>query len=142
MEPISGPAPVPAPETPLARILVADDDDRLRRLLCCYLERKGHEVSAASDGGLALAQAQRWPPDLFLCDIFMAGMDGVEAIRAFRAAFPVVPIVAMSGAAMGGKLDLLPAAKVLGAARVLAKPFSLDELGILLGELLERQAVR
>jgi CheY-like chemotaxis protein len=120
----------------LARILIADDDDGLRRLLRCYLEGKGHEVSAAGDGGLALAQAHLWPPDLFLCDLFMAEVDGVEAIRAFRAAFPDVPVVAMSGAALGGRLDLLAAVEVLGAARVLAKPFSLDELGIILDELL------
>jgi CheY-like chemotaxis protein len=122
----------------LARILIADDDYRLRGLLRHFLTSKGHEVLTAPDGGLALAQAQLWSPELFLCDLFMAEVDGVEAIRGFRAAFPDVPIVAMSGAAWGGQLDMLPTAKLLGATRILAKPFSLADLSHLLDDLLGR----
>jgi two-component system response regulator (stage 0 sporulation protein F) len=120
----------------LARILVADDDESLRGLLRHVLEGWGHEVLAASDGALALARARLQPPDLFLCDVFMAEMDGLEAIREFRAAFPGVPIVAISGAALGGRLDMLHVAKMLGASRVLPKPFSMTDLGDILADLL------
>jgi CheY-like chemotaxis protein len=87
---------------------------------------------------VALAQAQLSPPDLFLCDLFMAEVDGAEAIRGFRTAFPNVPIVAMSGAIPDNNRDMLPEVESLGADRVLAKPFSLAHLSKLLEELLGR----
>jgi CheY-like chemotaxis protein len=120
----------------VARILIADDDEQLRGLLRLALEAAGHQVMAAPDGGLALVLASLFGPELFLCDLFMAEVDGLEAIGRFRAAFPGVPIVAMSGAAFGGQLDLLPVAKTLGAERQLAKPFSVATLLSLVEELL------
>jgi CheY-like chemotaxis protein len=81
------------------------------------------------------------PPDLFLCDIFMPETDGLQTMREFRRAFPDVPIVAMSGAALGGRLDMLPIAKCLGAAAVLSKPFRMDALLALVSGLLAMKAV-
>jgi Response regulator receiver domain len=61
--------------------------------------------------------------NLVLCDLFMPGGDGLETIRELRSEFPDVKVVAMSGGALGGKLNLLPAAEFLGAVAVLPKPF-------------------
>jgi CheY-like chemotaxis protein len=117
-------------------ILIAEVDPSVRTLLCHVLERDGHEVVAACDADDALTQAYLLCPDLFLCDVSLAEVDGREALGPFRAAFPNVPVVAMSGAAWGGRLDLLGVAWALGADRVLAKPFTVAELLALVEELL------
>ncbi len=100
------------------RILIADDDPGVRNLLRSLLEMDGHEVFDACNGPLAVALGRLYLPDVFLCDLCMPEVDGLETIRAFREALPDVPIIAMSAL-----VDLLPAASDLGAAGVLAKPF-------------------
>jgi len=102
----------------LTRILIADDDNAVRKFLRTILEPEGYQVLEAGDGGLALALARLHGPDLFICDIFMPEVDGIDAINQFRAALPDVPVIALSG-----RMDVLPTARRIGAARVLAKPF-------------------
>ncbi len=121
----------------MARILVADDSSEARQLLRRALEKVGHEVLEAPDGGAALRLARRSPPvDLFFCDVFMPDVDGIEAMREFRAAFPGVPVVIMSGQSSRGWMEMLSIARKLGASELLLKPFGPDSLGPLLGELL------
>ncbi len=133
------PLPHPGVRTS-CRVLIADDYVVTRLLLRNVLEAEGHEVIEAADGAAALRLAAQAPVDLFLCDLFMPDVDGLEAIRRFRDSFPRVPVVALSGGAFGGSMDLLPVAAVLGADRVLRKPFVLTELQALLRELLGAQA--
>jgi CheY-like chemotaxis protein len=93
-------------------------------------------VLGACDGAMALALAHFLPPDLFLCDLCMPEVGGLEAIRQFHAAFPRIPVVAMSGAAPGGPLDRLAVASAEGAAGALNKPFRLGSLLALVDEVL------
>jgi CheY-like chemotaxis protein len=132
---------LPRPTTGTSRrVLVADDYLITRLLLRNVLEAEGHEVIEAADGAAALRLAAQAPIDLFLCDLFMPDVDGLEAISRFRDSFPGVPVVALSGGAFGGSVDLLPVAALLGADRVLRKPFVLTELQTLLRELLAVRA--
>ena len=87
-----------------ARILVIEDNPVNLELMTYLLEAWQHQVLVARDGaeGLALARGQR--PDLIVCDIQMAGMDGYEVARRLRAD-PVlgrVPLVAVTAYAMVG----------------------------------------
>ena len=122
----------------MARILIADDDPDICLLLWHFLRADHHEVEVVGDGARALARAYIQPPDLFLCDLCMPGMSGLEAIRLVRAAFPEVPVVAVSGGILGDQGE--EPARHAGAHRVLAKPFDLSALSALVGELLGQES--
>ena len=112
----------------MAKILVMDDDEGVRRGIGKVLVRAGHEVIEAPDGRVALALLKDEPPDLVICDLFMPEMDGVEVLRELRRDYPDLPVVAISGGAYQGKVQLLDVAKGLGAVAVLKKPFQLQQL--------------
>ena len=63
------------------KILVVDDDPRLRELVAIALERAGHRVITAADGQLALTHAAREAPDLIVLDIGLPELDGFEVCR-------------------------------------------------------------
>jgi two-component system, OmpR family, response regulator len=111
----------------MMRILVIDDNDALRSLLRQHLERVGYEVCEAAEGGEALHHFQQQPPDMVLCDLFMAGKEGFETIRELRQSSQV-PIIAMSGDGPLPALPLLDVAQKLGADRALHKPFDIETL--------------
>ena len=71
-------------------ILVVDDEEPVRDVLCEYLESQGFGVEAAPDGETALG---RHRPDLVLLDVRMPGLDGVEVLRRIRHAAPHVPVI-------------------------------------------------
>jgi CheY-like chemotaxis protein len=110
-------------------ILIAEDDDALRRTLEMLLLSSGHRIVAARDGAEALVALDGQPVDLVITDVLMPKMDGLEFIREIREHRPELPIVAISG---GGKFVdgryCLTAARAFGASAALAKPFGRDEL--------------
>lgn len=79
--------------TPVARILVVDDDPQYRRAVRIALTARGYGVSEAADGFLALEEVRAAAFDLVLLDWRMPGMDGGETCRAIRASRPVPVIV-------------------------------------------------
>jgi CheY-like chemotaxis protein len=111
-----------------SRILVTDDDDLLRQATCDILTEAGYEVVAARNGEELLQIYRATPADLVLCDLFMPGKDGLQAIPELRREFPTVKVVAMSGGGYQGALNVLQVARHLGAAEVLAKPFKRAKL--------------
>lgn len=102
------------------RILVADDEERIRRLLRDYLIREGYEVSEAPDGTAALEQFQDGSFDLVILDVMMPGHDGWTVLRRIRAESNV-PVIMLS--ARGEEDDLLFGYQ-LGADEYVPKPFS------------------
>jgi DNA-binding response OmpR family regulator len=119
------------------RILVVDDDADLRSALARALTQAGYQVRGAADGAEAMRLHQEIPADLVLTDVYMPGEDGLAEIRELRAGWPAVRIVAMSGAADRGDVDLLEVAQAFGADAGLSKPFELDALLALVRRLLE-----
>ena len=107
------------------RVLVIEDNGDLRDLVRLALESAGHQVLTAKQGLEGLACLNGHPVDLVVTDLFMPEMDGIEVIAALRRQFPGVKIVAMSGRP---GVDYLAVAKELGAARILRKPFVMDDL--------------
>lgn len=82
------------------RVLLVDDDPRLRSLGRKVLERSGYEVALASDGDEAVALATSDEFDVILMDLSMPKMDGYEALRAIRAIRPGLPVIALTAHAM------------------------------------------
>ena len=58
------------------RVLVVDDEDRIREIVRSYLEREGFEVAEAPDGEAGLRVAADWHADLVVLDVMMPGIDG------------------------------------------------------------------
>jgi CheY-like chemotaxis protein len=110
-------------------ILVVDDHEIMRDVVCEILEDAGHEVALASDGGDAMDLLGAAHFDVLITDIVMRQMDGIELISEVRKNFPAMKILAMSG---GGErfpiVDGLEIASRAGAGAVLKKPFRADEL--------------
>lgn len=111
------------------RVLVVDDDRKVREVVRVMLEGAGFEVEEAADGEQALRTFRRLGADLILCDMFMPEHDGLELLRALRSASSKVKVIAMTG---GGNfhdsVDLLPLATTLGAVAILYKPFTQQEV--------------
>jgi DNA-binding NarL/FixJ family response regulator len=77
----------------LASILLAEDDESMRRFLAQALERAGHDVTAFGDGAQAYECLRGVRFDLLLSDIVMPGLDGIAATVALRARRPGARVV-------------------------------------------------
>jgi two-component system, OmpR family, response regulator MprA len=113
------------PDSERLRVLVADDDPSLRRMLDRTLDAEGFEVALAADGGAALAVAERTAPDVIVLDLAMPGLDGLAACRRLRAKGLGTPILMLTAR------DAVPdrvAGLQAGADDYLVKPFAIPEL--------------
>ncbi len=105
-------------------ILIADDEMRMRRVVCDYLRIKGYEVLEAADGLQALALLREKSVDLVLLDVMMPHLDGWETCRRIRrdSDLPIILLTARTQ-----EEDELQGF-TLGADEYIAKPFSLKIL--------------
>jgi PAS domain S-box-containing protein len=109
------------------RVVIADDNADMRAYLTHLLEAAGFEVDAQPDGNAALAACRTLPPDAFLSDVSMPGMDGFELIERLRANedTAVIPVLLLSGRA-GEEARI--AGLAAGADDYLVKPLGGREL--------------
>lgn len=116
-------------------ILVADDEDTLREVICLHLRGLGYQVHEARDGAEALEMAQTLLPALIVLDITMPKLNGWEVARRLRAdeATAAIKLLMLSG--IGGEV-LGAGLPVLGGDLGLDKPFELEELEAALAQLL------
>jgi len=112
----------------MARILVIDDQDSIRRVVRRALEQDGHEVFDASDGELGMEILESQSFDLVITDIFMPGQDGIVTLRQIRKRFPSLKVIVISGGDSTGLLDMRQDAEFLGAVSSLQKPFNAREI--------------
>ena len=112
---------------PTPKILIADDEVFMLRLLEMTFKKGGYEVVCCRDGKEALATAQAILPQLIVLDIMMPGLDGLGALRMLKQkpATENIPVVVLSG--KGHSLTRVDAV-MAGAVLFLAKPFSPNEL--------------
>lgn len=106
------------------RILVVDDEERIRSLVGQYLRAEGYEVAEAASGEETLAKVQSHPPDLVVLDVRLPGVDGFEVLAELRKRSEVYVIMLTARAEETDKLVGLTA----GADDYLTKPFSPREL--------------
>ena len=116
------------------RILLVDDDHDFRLMLKKLLEKNGYEVMHATNGIEALHLFQQYPARVVITDIIMPDMDGIETIIEMRKKYPDTVLIAISGGGRIGPVSYLNAARALGAAKILTKPFPNEELLKLLKE--------
>lgn len=111
------------------KILVIDDEDAVRQIICEYLEHAGHEVTPAKDGehGLSLINTKD-PPQIVITDIIMPRKEGLGTIVEIRKKFPSIKLIAVSGGGRAKTMDFLQVARKLGADAALPKPIDLEEL--------------
>jgi DNA-binding response OmpR family regulator len=112
----------------MAKILLIDDDESLRGILRETLAHFGHMVIEACNGKQGLELFEQTKPDLVITDIVMPEKEGLEVLMELRRKPSPVKIIAISGGGTTGKVEYLHVAKLMGAAAVLAKPFSVDAL--------------
>lgn len=118
------------------RILLVEDDAALAGSLTRLLQRSGYEVFLAVHGRAAIDFVTRQRVDLIISDLFRPEADGIELINFLRRLTPHPPLLAMSGAGKGRIANMLQVAGALGAARLLEKPFTTEQLLSLVGELI------
>lgn len=106
------------------RILVVDDEQKIRSLVASYLRSDGFEVVEATDGKEAVAAVSMRKPDLVVMDIRMPGMDGFEALNEIRRLSDVYVILLTARAEETDRIIGLS----VGADDYVTKPFSPREL--------------
>jgi CheY-like chemotaxis protein len=106
------------------KILVADDDPIIRKLLWEVLTDDGHQVTAVTNGAQAVKEAQRQEFELFFSDVHMPVMNGLETLRIMRSTCPNLPVVMMDSYPD----QLVNQAQNEGALTCIHKPFDLKEI--------------
>ena len=126
-------------ETPTARVLVADDEPHLLRLVKFRLEREGYEVLTATDGESALKVAREERPDLCVLDVMMPKRSGFDVLREMRAdeSCANIKVIMLTARAQDRDVDV---GFSLGADDYITKPFSPRELASRVQALLSRSA--
>lgn len=137
----AAPAPAASPPARSAaggplRILVVEDEPRVREILRMFLEEDQHQTVMAANGQEGLERFQEGSFDLVLTDRVMPGMDGQELATAIRALNPAQPIIMLTGygdLSSGGPM-------VEGVDLVVGKPFSLKVLRQAISDVLGARA--
>jgi DNA-binding NtrC family response regulator len=119
------------------RILVVEDEEKLRRVLELQLTSAGFEVEKAGTAEAALQLAER--ADLVLTDLRLPGMDGLHLLSAIRRQNSQTPVIVMTAF---GTIETAVEAMKMGATDFLLKPFSLDHLMTVVQKALEMRALR
>lgn len=106
------------------RVLVVDDDEQIRLLLCLLLEEDGYNVHTATGGEEALDEMMKRRFDAVLTDVEMPGTTGLDVLEFCRVIFPRVPVILMSAISEEYRKPALKR----GAWAYVEKPFDGDEL--------------
>jgi len=124
----------------MARILIIEDDSKIRTVLKEILEEKDHDVDDAADGQEGFKKISQGTYDLCLCDIKMPKMDGIEVLEKTKEAGIPTNFIIISA---HGTIDIAVEAVKKGAFDFLSKPFDLGRLEITLRNALDKtQLVR
>jgi two-component system, NtrC family, nitrogen regulation response regulator NtrX len=122
----------------MARILVVDDEDGIRRILEQLFEYEGHEVRTAGSAAECLALYPEFSPDLTFLDVKMARMDGLEALSRLRETDPNALVVMISG---HGTIETAVEATRRGAYDFLEKPLDTDRILLVLRNALQQRGL-
>lgn len=119
------------------KIMIVDDELIMRESLAGWLERDGHDIDKAHSGEEALIKIKATKYDIFLVDIKMEGMSGLELLKHIKDSDPDAAVVMIT--AYGSIKTAIDAIKN-GAHDYLLKPFEPDELGLLIDKIITHQA--
>ena len=125
MKPSAPRAPLPAARPGRGRVLIVDDEEVLAATLQEFLESEGFEAAIAHDAATALALAERFEPDLALCDVQLPGRDGLELLDRLLQVRPETLVMMITAFAT---VENAVSAFQRGAHDYLIKPVIFDEL--------------
>ena len=116
----------PLRATDAGSVLVADDENAVRRFVVRVLEREGYAVSQARDGAEALEMLKREPSvfSVVVSDIVMPRLNGVELVQELSVLRPDLPVILMSGYATAALAEL----GIAAPCSILPKPFPSERL--------------
>ncbi len=116
-------------------VLVVEDDNNLRKLMCAALKQNGYMPRPAADGAEALDEMEKYSIDLVISDVMMPNMDGYELTRQLRSArfdMPVLMVTAKES------FQDKQSGFMAGADDYMVKPINIDEMILRVGALLRR----
>ena len=113
---------MPSSTASASTILLVDDEQNILTSLAGVFEDEGHRVLQAKSGEEALALLERETPDAAVLDIWMPGLDGIEALRKIKTSHPDIEVIMVTG---HGTIETAVQATKLGAFDFLEKPLSL-----------------
>ncbi len=123
----------------LARVVVVEDEQAIRRGVCDALRASGYDVVEAADGASGLEEAVRQGVDLVLLDLLLPKRDGLDVLAEVRKVRPTLPVIILT--ARGTEEDRVRGLK-MGADDYVVKPFSARELLARVEAVLRRSADR
>jgi DNA-binding response OmpR family regulator len=116
-------------------ILVIDDDQQFRRMICMILEDAGYEVRSAENGLAGLGMFMKERPDLVITDLYMPEKEGLETIMELRQTDKNIRILVVSGGCPHMNMsEMFTMAGIFGADAALPKPF---DIGVFLQKVKE-----
>src|ERR1035437_4546830 len=119
-------------------ILIIDDEVKMGKALKHVLVSEGYDVDTVDDPQEGLRMMQARPYRVILCDLRMPGMSGLDVLERAKALQPDVNVIMMTAFASA---ETAVESMKKGAYDYLIKPFSMDELKILIGRCLKTQAL-
>ncbi|GMW03397.1 MAG: sigma-54-dependent Fis family transcriptional regulator [Candidatus Hydrogenedentota bacterium] len=122
-----------------ARVLVIDDEALMREYVVEALERAGYAVQAAETGQAGILAATRESFDVVVSDLKMTPVDGLEVVRSIRSESPDTQVIIMTAY---GTVETAIAALKAGACDYIMKPFSPDELELVVDRAIENQRLK
>ena len=102
------------------KILVVDDEEKIRETLRGVLSDEGYEVADAGDGRAALEQLKQGHPDLVILDVWLPEIDGITLLEEIKRLQPDLPVIIICGHA---NIEAAVRATRLGAADFIEKPY-------------------
>lgn len=121
------------------KLLLADDEQSIRRVLGLSLQDRGYEVLTAEDGHSAYEAYRAHDPDIVLADIKMPGLDGVELLKRIKRESPDTEVIMITG---HGDMELAIQSLKHDACDFVTKPIKEDVLDIALGRAEEKLSMR
>jgi two-component system nitrogen regulation response regulator NtrX len=117
-------------------ILVVDDEKNIRSALEGILKDEGYRVRVGGTGEELLRQVQQGAPDLIILDVWLPGMDGLQALGELRRTHEELPVIMISG---HSTIETAVKATKLGAYDFIEKPLSLEKTVLAVRNALDRQ---
>ncbi|MCX5881436.1 MAG: response regulator [Deltaproteobacteria bacterium] len=120
-------------------IMVVDDEETICEALMAWFVKDGYKVAIAFSGEEALEYIQGNNIDIFLADVKMPGMDGIELLSRIKEKQPEAAVVMMTA---HGSIQTAVEAMKLGASDYLCKPFDPDELSLLMERVMMQKTLQ
>ncbi|MBN2654912.1 MAG: sigma-54-dependent Fis family transcriptional regulator [Nitrospirae bacterium] len=119
-------------------VLIVDDEQGIRDTLAGIFEDEGYSISTSSTGEECLNHLGEQTPDLILLDIWLPGIDGIEALTKIKEMNSSIPVIMISG---HGNIELAIKSTRLGAYDFLEKPLSLEKVLLVANRALQQKAL-